>query len=313
MKSLNEVLTKVINEEGIDHISTGFIELDRILGGGLRPKIVTLVAGRPSMGKTSFLLDVSVNYTKSTGKKAAFFSFGDGEEFVALSILGKAGENTKEYREFFSPHDLKQKIRKNDPEVKILYDQVKDLPILINWNPGISLFEIKEMCESISQLGLVVIDSSRSFDLGQLTARNLAVLSWMAISLHVPVLCSCNVNRSVEFCEDHRPNLESIMGRVGTVGFPGPTVIALYRDDYYSYEEWEGEVKLPAEAIVIPSAEPRSESNTANLIWNKQFARFENREQTDKEQEKKAFTVGREHKLKEKTEADKLTIEKHYC
>ena len=60
----------------------GFVDLDKLLGGGLKPRGVTVVDGRPMMGKTSFLLDVSIHYAQTVGKRVAFFSTEDAEESV---------------------------------------------------------------------------------------------------------------------------------------------------------------------------------------------------------------------------------------
>lgn len=284
MKTLTETLKLMLCKNECEKIPTGFTELDVILGGGLSPEGVTLVAGRPFMGKTSFLLDIAIHHAKTTGKKVAFFSFEDSEESVALSILGKASKNAKEYREIFSSQDLKRKIEEDGQDVVSAYADVKNLPIIIYWNPTISPFEIKEMCEAISQLGMIVIDSSRRFDMGQVTTQYLAELSQVAMSLHLPVVCSCNVNRSVEFHENHRPNFESIIGSGLRVGTPKPTIIALYREDYYRKEKKANISKHPAEAIVIPFW-GIGEVGTANIIWNEKSNSFENKEEIEKKQE----------------------------
>ena len=279
MRTLNEILLKMIYKNKYERIPTGFTELDKILEGGLPQEGVTLVAGRPGMGKTSFLLDIAINYAKSTGKKVAFFSFDEVEESIALDILGKASKDAEEWhRIFLSPGDLRERAQKDGAEVGELYDEVKDLSILLYWNPTISPFEIKEMCESISKPGMIIIDSGKRLDMGPVAADYLADISNIAASLHLPVICSCNVNRSAEFYEDQRPDYDSIIGGGLRAGIPKPVIIALYREDYYceeNGEEWGNESMCPAEAIVIPCFGIGS-SKTANIVWNKRKLRFEN-------------------------------------
>jgi len=293
MKSLNDVLMKMLDENGSERIPTGLIELDRILKGGLKPGGVTLVAGRPCMGKTSFLLDIAMYYMKTIGNKVAFFAGDDIEEFAALRVLGKAGKCAKEYLDIYTQCDFKRQKAKDGEKFRLSFDEVKNMPMLLYWNPSITPYEIKDICEEIRGLGMIIIDTSLRCDMGGVTSEYIFRLSQIALNLRVPVICSCNVNRSIHFYDDHRPDFSSILGgglRTGTVE---PTVIALHRPDYYSSEKDGVTARIdlkyppychPAEAIVLPFGGSSQGGGTADIMWNENSCSFENAPEYDSKQ-----------------------------
>ena len=267
MKTLNEVLTKVIYQDDYKLVPTGFEELDRILDGGLKPWHVTLVAGRPSMGKTAFLLDVAMHHAMTTCNKVAYFSFYESAEDIAIRILGKkTGAYT--YSQF-----LQQMISGRKGDIEVAYSETKELPILMFDDPNSTALEIKEICESIDRLGMIIVDlNSRFYQDDYVKQQVLFRLTQVAVSLHIPVLCSCMVDRSVEIRVDNRPDFNSI-GLVSVLADP-PTIIALYRENYYSMEE---EITDSAEAIVIPFVHSnRQLEKTARLRWCSGKLAFEN-------------------------------------
>ena len=276
MKALNDVLAKMLDGDDSECIPTGFVGLDKLLEGGLKLGGVTIVAGRPMMGKTSFLLDVSIHYTQTVGKKVAFFSTEDAEESVALRVLGKSSKRAKEYFNVYSARDLKQKRFEDGDDFQSSYNEIKNLPILIHWNPSITPFEIKDICEGIRELGMIIVDSSIRCDTDRSASEYLFNLSQIALKLHVPIICSCSVNKCAEYQDDYRPDLYSILGVGLRFGAPEPTVIALYRESYYSGNNEEKSYCYPAEAIVFPFLRSGKGGGTAHLVWNERSCSFEN-------------------------------------
>ena len=277
MKSLNDVLTIIIDQKDSKRIPTGFKELDSILKGGIKPNGVTLVAGRPGMGMQSFMLDVAMHYAKTTGKKVAYFSFEQafgGEESVVLRILGKAYKSPMEYRYIYLVNDIKKRLYVDKANVLAACEEIRDLPILVCWNPDITPVEIEEMCENIEDLGMVIVNPQGVFDRGIITSDYIFRLSRIAMYLHVPVLCSCNVSRNIEYCDDRRPNLCSVLMEGLDPDTPPPTVIALYRESYYNRADYEADTDCrPAEAIVITFGR-KGGGGTAHLLWDMDREKF---------------------------------------
>ena len=125
MKSLNELLTKILYQSDREPVPTGFKDLDRILDGGLKPFTTTLVAGRPGMGKTAFLLDVAMHHALTTGKTVVYFSAFESAEDIAMRVIGK----------HTMAHGLEKILRLKGSETKDIldaaYDAMKRIPIAV--------------------------------------------------------------------------------------------------------------------------------------------------------------------------------------
>jgi len=221
------------NRESMLGTPTGFVDLDRLLGG-LQPSDLCIVAGRPGMGKTSWLLSVAANVAIETGLTVAVFSLEMSAEQLAQRLLAsKTG---------ISAQDLRLGRIRNDRDLELLTRAMGELagaPLYIDDTPGISPFEVRaKVRRLVSERGvdLVIIDYLQLMQAGKrvenrvqeigLISRSLKSL---ARELKVPVIAASQLSRAVENRADRRPQLSDLR-ESGAIEQDADIVLFLYRD-----------------------------------------------------------------------------------
>ena len=270
------------NNGEVTGIATGYIGLDRMTSG-LHADELIILAARPSVGKTAFVLNIAKNVAVNLNETVAIFSLEMGAESLVERIICshasinaghlKTGKLTdEEYTQYF-----------------VATGVLAEAPIYIDDTPGIRVSEIRAKCRRLKQernnLGLVVIDylqliegngkESRQQEVSEIS-RNLKKL---AKELKVPVIALSQLSRGVEQRQDKRPIMSDIR-ESGSIEQDADIVAFLYRDDYYRQE--------PDENGQVPEAEPNStieviiEKNrsgprgTVELNFMKEFNKFTN-------------------------------------
>ena len=270
------------NNGEVTGIATGYIGLDRMTSG-LHADELIILAARPSVGKTAFVLNIAKNVAVNLNETVAIFSLEMGAESLVERIICshasinaghlKTGKLTdEEYTQYF-----------------VATGVLAEAPIYIDDTPGIRVSEIRAKCRRLKQernnLGLVVIDylqliegngkESRQQEVSEIS-RNLKKL---AKELKVPVIALSQLSRGVEQRQDKRPIMSDIR-ESGSIEQDADIVAFLYRDDYYRQD--------PDENGHVPEVEPNStieviiEKNrsgprgTVELNFMKEFNKFTN-------------------------------------
>lgn len=235
----------------ITGVPTGFTKLDE-LTSGLQPSDLIIVAGRPSMGKTAFALNISQYAAIEAGVTTAIFSLEMAKEQLALRMLcSKAKVDAHRLRGgFLSESDW--------PKLTRAAGLLSEAPIFIDDTPAISVLEMRAKARRLKaehNLGLIVVDylqlmrgrsdsETREQEISDIS-RSLKAL---AKELNIPVLALSQLNRRVEDRGDKRPQLADLR-ESGAIEQDADVIIFLYRDEVYNRSE-DNPNKGKAEIII---------------------------------------------------------------
>ena len=249
--------------------ATGFRGLDKKING-LNNSDLIILAARPSMGKTSFALNLLANVAKKTGKAVAFFSLEMSKEQLAARLLANESfvDNTK--------LSTGQHINDDDwQKIALSASALSQTDIRLNDNPTITVAQINALCRRVENLGLIVVDylqlmtspgdGTKNENRVQLVSSISRALKIMAKDLRVPVICLSQLSRAAETRADKRPILADLR-ESGAIEQDADQVLLLYRDDYYNKESEEKNIM---ECIVAKNR--HGETGTVKLQWLPQF------------------------------------------
>ena len=246
----SEVASEAYNLLGAKHpiYCTGLYDLDNLISG-LEPGTLTILAGRPSMGKTHISLFLTYQFLKLHQLPIVFFSL----EMTALQLeyrlwsllsvtshpdlVPLAGDRLRKYRAGMGELDPEE-----IETIAAVMSAAAELPLYLNDDRGINVNGIASECRRLiserGKLGLVVVDylqmmasengSNRSYELGDV-ARGLYK---MAGDLDVPVLALSQISRAVEGRQDKRPTMADL-SQSGILEMVADNILLAYRDDYY--------------------------------------------------------------------------------
>ena len=261
----------------ITGIPTGFIELD-YKTAGLHNSDLILVAARPAMGKSAFVINIASNAAIRAGVPVIIFNLEMSKEQVANRILcSEAMVDSNKIRT--------GKIEEEDwSKLAGALGPISDAPIYIDDTPGISIMEIRAKCRKLKlekNIGLVVIDylqlvsasgkknSSREQEISEIS-RSLKIL---AKELNVPVIALSQLSRAPEQRkDDHRPILSDLR-ESGAIEQDADIVMFLYRDDYYNENSEDKNI-----AEVILAKHRGGSTGTVKLAWLGNYTKFANLE-----------------------------------
>ena len=263
------------NEGGIVGVPTGLRDLDDKLGG-LHQSDLIIIAGRPSMGKTSLATNIAfhaANNIQDSGRKSsvAFFSLEMSSEQLSTRILSEQAQ--------ISSNDIRRGRISNEQFDQFLETSknIAELPLFIDETPAISIAAMSNRARRIKRLhglDLVVVDyiqlmrgafnnkDGRVQEISQITQG----LKAIAKELGVPVVALSQLSRQVEQRDDHKPQLADLR-ESGSIEQDADVVMFVYRESYYLMR------KKPREATVEHAewqAKMNEVSNLAELIIGKQ-------------------------------------------
>jgi replicative DNA helicase len=261
-------------------LQSGFRDLDVITTGHYGGDLV-IVAARPSMGKTSLVLNIALNVAKQQKGNVAVFSLEmSGQQLarrmistlarVPMGTLKKTGLTTLDYQKLTDA-----------------CEDLYDLPIMIDDSSDVTPMEVRGKCRRLKAeggLALVVIDylqlmrsskktENRTQEISEI-ARSLKAL---AKDLNVPVIALSQLNRGVENRPDKRPMLSDIR-ESGSIEAEADLVLFIYRDDYYrrreaeEHHEWDPDKVEVAELII--GKHRSGATGTVLLGFQKAYTRF---------------------------------------
>ena len=287
---------------GLAGVSTGLVDLDKKLGG-FHPSDLLILAGRPSMGKTSLATNIAFNIGKAykkgmrhdgvegaiEGGVVGFFSLEMSAEQLAARILSEASEVPSE------------RIRRGDmteSEFRRFVEAAKALekcPLYIDDTPALPIGQVAARCRRLKRthgLDVVIVDylqllrgsgrgDNRVQEIGEISMG----LKAIAKELNIPVVALSQLSRTVESREDKRPQLSDLR-ESGSIEQDADVVMFVYRDEYYherlkppeddpKFAEWMQKAeRVHGKAEVILGKQRHGPIGTVELAFESQFTRF---------------------------------------
>ncbi|NLY74124.1 MAG: replicative DNA helicase [Firmicutes bacterium] len=257
---------------GVTGLPTGYPDLDRITAG-FQPSDLIILAARPSMGKTTFALNLASYAAVELKIPAIIFSLEMSKEQLALKLLcSEAGVDNQRIRT--------GALRDDDwPRLSHALGRLSDATLFIDDSPGISAIEIRAKARRIKAehgLGLVIIDylqlmqsRSRSENRQQEVSEISRSLKALARELDVPVVALSQLSRAVEQRADKRPGLADLR-ESGSLEQDADIVAFLYREDYYNPET---DRKNITELII--AKQRNGPVGSVDFYFQKEFSKFQ--------------------------------------
>ena len=280
-------IEEIANKEGLSGIATGFEKLDKITSGW-QPSDLVIIAARPGMGKTAFVLSMARNIAIDFGHPVALFSLEmSSVQLITRLISSETGLSSEKLRT--------GKLEKHEWEQ--LSVKVKDLekaPLFIDDSPSLSIFDLRAKARRLaSQHGikLIIVDYLQLMTAGgngkgggnreqeiSTISRNLKAL---AKELEVPVIALSQLSRAVETRGSSKRPLLSDLRESGAIEQDADIVSFIYRPEYYKIEEWDDEEQSPtagqAEFIIAKHRNGSLENIRLKFIGN--LGKFDNLEE----------------------------------
>ncbi len=254
-------------------VPTGFFDIDKMLGG-LQPSDLLIIAGRPGMGKTGFLLTAVKNAALIHKKHVAYFSLEmSNEQLVQRLIAQETGINSTRLRS-----------GKLNPNEWLLFTQaievLTDTHVFLDDTPALTPLQLRTKCRRLHleyKLDLIVVDylqlmggdvrsNNRVQEVSEIS-RNMKIL---ARELNVPVLAAAQLSRAVEQRSDKRPVLSDLR-ESGSLEQDADIVMFIYRPEVY--EEDSSHQNL---AEIIIAKHRNGPTGEVQLVFRKNLAKFEN-------------------------------------
>lgn len=262
------------NASDVTGIPTGFSDLDSMTSG-LQPGDLVIVAGRPSMGKTAFSLNIAENVALDTGLPVAVFSMEMGATQLAMRMIGSVGR--------LDQHRMRTGRLEDEDWVRLTtaLGKLNDAPMFIDESAGLNALEVRARARRLhrqcGKLGLIVIDylqlmsatrqgENRATEISEISRA----LKSLAKELDVPVVALSQLNRGLE----QRPNKRPVMSDLresGAIEQDADVILFIYRDQVYNPDSPD---KGTAEIII--GKQRNGPIGTVRLTFLGEHTRFEN-------------------------------------
>ncbi|RZT41917.1 replicative DNA helicase [Cupriavidus agavae] len=255
-------------------VPTGFIDLDRMTSG-MQAGDLIIVAGRPSMGKTAFSLNIGEHVAVEQGLPVAVFSMEMAGVQLAMRMLGSVGR--------LDQHRLRtgRLLDEDWPRLTHSIQRMNDAQLFIDETPALNPMELRarsrRLARQCGQLGLIIIDYLQLMS-GSSSGENRATeiseisrsLKGLAKELNCPVIALSQLNRSLE----QRPNKRPVMSDLresGAIEQDADVILFIYRDEVYNADSQD---KGTAEIII--GKQRNGPIGTVRLTFLGQFTKFDN-------------------------------------
>ena len=273
LNALDKIEKASKNKGTVTGIPTGFIDLD-YKTSGFQPSDLILIAARPSMGKTAFVLNVAQHMAFKEGKTVAIFSLEMSKEQLVNRLFSLESK--------VDSQALRTGNLTDEDWAKLIEGAavVGNSNLIIDDTPGISIAELRSKCRKFKlehDLGIIIIDylqlmsggkhsESRQQEISEISRSLKAV----ARELNVPVVALSQLSRAVEQRPDHRPMLSDLR-ESGAIEQDADVVMFLYRDDYYNKDTDKKNI-----AEVIIAKQRNGPIGTVELVWLPNYTKFAN-------------------------------------
>ena len=275
LNALDKIEMASKNAGSVTGIPTGFLDLD-YKTAGLQPSDLILVAARPSMGKTAFVLNIAQHVAFKAKKTVAIFSLEMSKEQLVNRLFALEAQ--------VDAQSLRTGNLKDSDWEKLIESAgiIGKSNLIIDDTPGISISELRSKCRKLKMergLDIIIIDylqlmtggvGRRSESRQQEISEISRALKGVARELNVPVVALSQLSRAVEQRPDHRPMMSDLR-ESGAIEQDADVVMFIYRDDYYHKDT---EMKNVAEIII--AKQRNGAIGTINLTWLPQYTKFAN-------------------------------------
>lgn len=279
--AIKEIESARHNDSSLRGVPSGFNELDKVTAGWQKSDLV-VIAARPGMGKTAFVLSMARNSAVDFQRPVAVFSLEMSSVQLVTRLISSESELSGE------------KLRKGDlknHEWEQLTNKVGSLleaPIFIDDTPALSVFELRAKCRRLKEqhdIQMIIIDYIQLMTAGldnkggnreQEISTISRSLKSLAKELDVPVIVLSQLNRSVETRGgSKRPQLSDLR-ESGAIEQDADMVLFIYRPEYYGIEEDEDKQPTQGRGTLIIAKHRNGALCDVNLRFRAQYARFEN-------------------------------------
>lgn len=275
MNAMDRIEAASRQKGAVTGIATGFLDLD-YRTAGLQPSDLILIAARPSMGKTAFVLNIAQHIAFKLDLTVAIFSLEMSKEQLVNRLFSLQSS--------VDAQNLRTG-QLNDEEWEKLIESAGVIGrsnLFIDDTPGISIAELRTKCRKLKlehNLSIVIIDylqlmsgSGRSDSRQQEISDISRSLKGLARELHVPVVALSQLSRAVEQRPDHRPMMSDLR-ESGAIEQDADVVMFIYRDDYYNHDTEKKDI-----AEIIIGKQRNGPIGTVELAWLPRYTRFANLE-----------------------------------
>ena len=273
MKALDRIDQLFQQDNPITGVATGYYELDGMTSG-LQPSDLIIVAGRPSMGKTAFAINIAQNAAVKEGTAVAVFSMEMPAEQLALRMISSIGR--------IDQHKVRTgKLADDDwPRLTHAVGVLSEVKLFIDDTPALTPGDLRARCRRLARehgIGMVVIDylqlmqvpgtnENRATEISEIS-RSLKAL---AKELEVPVIALSQLNRSLEQRSDKRPVMSDLR-ESGAIEQDADLIMFIYRDEVYNEDSPDKGV-----AEIIIGKQRNGPIGTRKLRFFGEYTTFEN-------------------------------------
>ncbi len=272
-------LSNMDDPTGVTGVPTGFTDLDSMTSGMQGGELV-IIAGRPSMGKTAFALNIAEHVALNTDKAVAIFSLEMPSTQLAMRLIGSVGR--------IDQHKMRTGQLEDEDWERLTYalGRLNEAPIHIDESGGINAMELRARARRLKrqvevqegkQLGLIVVDylqlmtsvrqtENRATEVSEISRS----LKSLAKELNVPLIALSQVNRKIEDRTDKRPVMSDLR-ESGAIEQDADVILFLYRDEVYNKD-----TQFKGSAEVIIGKQRNGPIGTIRLTFLGENTRFEN-------------------------------------
>ena len=274
IQSLESIESAAKNKGSVTGVPTGFYDLD-YKTAGLQPSDLIIVAARPSMGKTAFVLNIAEYVAVKQKISTVIFSLEMSKDQLVKRIISM---NSKVDSQAIRTGDLQ------DEDWMKIVESAKDIgdsSLVIDDTPGITVQELRSKCRKLKlerNLGLIIIDylqlmsggSRKAESKQQEVAEISRSLKSLAREVNAPVIALSQLSRAVEQRPDKRPMMSDLR-ESGAIEQDADVVMFIYRDDYYNKESNDAGV-----SEIIIGKQRNGPTGTVKLRWLSEYTKFAN-------------------------------------
>ena len=274
---LKEIYEKIRPGEGsyLTGLPSGFTQLDDLTSGFQKGDFI-IVAGRPSMGKTAFGLNVAEYMAIDDHRPVAFFSLEMSRQQLAQRVLcGRGQIDSHKFRRGMVSEEEKQ-------QLSFVCEELAEVPLYIDDTPGMSVLELRAKTRRLAQqygIQAVFVDylqlmtaPGHSDNRQQEIAAISRGLKSLGRELNIPVITMAQLNRSPEGREGHRPRMSDLR-ESGALEQDADVVLLLHREEYYKRDD--PTVKNQADLII--AKQRNGPTDNVELVFSHRLTTFRNK------------------------------------
>lgn len=273
-------IEEISKREGLSGVPSGFTKVDRVTAGW-QPSDLIILAARPGMGKTAFVLSMARNMTIDHQRPVAVFSLEmSSVQLITRLISSETGLSSEKLR----------KGNLDDHEWQQLLTKIKNLekaPLYIDDTPALSVFDLRAKCRRLvsqNNVGLIIIDYLQLMTVGgqgknsgnreQEISTISRSLKSIAKELSVPVIALSQLSRAVETRGGNKRPLLSDLRESGAIEQDADIVSFIYRPEYYDIHEWEDNTPCDGQAEFIIAKHRNGSLENIRLRFQNNLAKF---------------------------------------